>query len=612
MEKGIFMRLAKECGGAGVYLTNIKKCVIVAVIMMLMVLVEVVAVGEISENPVKAREQVEAIKREARVAADEASRLAANTIAAEKALIERGHVQIQGWVENLRTTEDREGMVAIRKDLEDLCKNLKNKEAVLVSEQTESPGTAKSDAGERKRKKEMVKDMLGAVCYLAAQSEISDLKKELEKFKRGPNEKIKDLINANRRVYVKLGSECDDLIKKMKETQFFNDVANEKYKRMDAAKERPNLKLSNEEVIEKVEQTIAMFDIDDDELKKNLKEKFGSIESVLEKKDVDMMEKLEELSKIVAKIDDAKQFLNRFPKAENLSFIANMIMSGARRNSNDNRDVYSKLTKREDELLNSGLWGQYVSNYSEYDGGQCSSGKYIDREHGCMIGIRGYVSDNVVLGGYLKGSRRIAVQNGNSGNITSVIIGLCGGYIEEKWEIKGIIRGCFDGYSIKLENEKKRFKNEEDFQGYGFGFDIEGMWKIKISEVMKLNPYLGLDLSEKKYYDVKEWAIKSGRYGELLAKVGMEFNVKLNKNDFRIGVAYERLLSCETPKIKLILKRGTNKYIEGIDSGKNIGSVRIGWSCDIIENVELYVNIGYSVAKKFRNLNGNSGISYRF
>jgi hypothetical protein len=298
--------------------------------------------------------------------------------------------------------------------------------------------------------------------------------------------------------------------------------------------------------------------------------------------------------------------LASLPDVDNLSFLANMIRSGA---CNGREDVYCNLRKGEDvEGLNKGVWAQYRCNYTEWGGK-----KYIDREHGGAIGINFDIGDYSLIGLYIKGNKHNMSQLNNSGNLVKGMVGVCGAFLYDRFELKWIVGYSFGRHNMCLEGRNSN-KVRGKFGVQGVGLDIEGALKIVASDTLKIRPYIRLEGDMEDHEKMKEGklSIEGGDCSRLLATAGVRVSFNVGKSEFSGGVGYKCLLSKETFAVKLALKEGVSKYINSVKEGRHKGVVGIGWNYDISKCVGLHAGVNYVGGKNYKNVGGTAGINIRF
>ncbi|MDR3071836.1 MAG: autotransporter domain-containing protein [Endomicrobium sp.] len=232
------------------------------------------------------------------------------------------------------------------------------------------------------------------------------------------------------------------------------------------------------------------------------------------------------------------------------SFLANMIRSTS--GVSESKAVYVNLNKSGDiEKKSKALWVRVIYDNNKYRGGYGSSEDYESNGIGGMIGYNW--SSEVVIGGpYIKIGGQRMVQNESKANARSIAVGLCGGYIEERLEIKAILRAGLDYYDgVRIKRESFVVKEEGEFDGYGLAGDIEGTYKIMKGESVGINPYIGLEGSTSEHKEDKKIYMKNGSYSRVVRRAGIRLEIKGDLCKFLLGTGYKRVLAGETPTVRL-------------------------------------------------------------
>jgi hypothetical protein len=212
----------------------------------------------------------------------------------------------------------------------------------------------------------------------------------------------------------------------------------------------------------------------------------------------------------------------------------------------------------------------------------------------------------------------------SKGKVRSVVLGMCGGYIDPNFEVRMLLRGRMNKYKVdELGNEGVFNKGKETkFDGRGIGGELEGKYKIRVSKRVVMGPWVGMEGSTESYDEDEKKIIKKGDYGRALLGIGWEVSAKVGE----VGVVglragYRRLLSGEVPKVKIgeiaDSKKDEykkNKEIEGggIEEGKDVVEVALGLNLGLGKGFGTSVMVKYAVAKHFQDIGANLGFSYKF
>jgi outer membrane autotransporter protein len=292
-----------------------------------------------------------------------------------------------------------------------------------------------------------------------------------------------------------------------------------------------------------------------------------------------------------------------------------VIRSGA--GESDRKEVYGRIG-RKDKKENS-VWGEMKWNYTKYGEDENSPKEYKDSEVGVMIGFDKEMRKDITLGVYTKVNKHDMSQGEEKGEITKGVIGVYGGYEEGNWEIKTMLDGSMGSYDTKRKInivDERELKSE--FKGVGIGWDVEGALKVPLTGIIRLRPYIGFETRVNKYGDIKEsggeglnWEVKEGSYSRTMTRVGVGIEGEKGTIGFNVGVEYKRLLSGEEAKLDGRMA-GQKSDIVGAEEGKEIVGIGVGVSNEVVEDVSVYARGSIYGGKRYENISGNVGVSYRF
>lgn len=300
-------------------------------------------------------------------------------------------------------------------------------------------------------------------------------------------------------------------------------------------------------------------------------------------------------------------------------FLANVIRSAAI--DSEKNEIYYRIKNHcTYGQLSSGLWAQFrynsVNNFSDEN----SLEDYEDTSKGIMAGYDIYNNDKV-LGFYGKyNAHDIKQSPENEADISNTGIGIYGGIVKYRWEIKGSLSGSYDSYStdryIPFLNRTAR----ANFDGITFGADIEGALKCNITYNTALKPFIGLEFKRSKYEDFSEKKadsmnlnVEEGDYTRSAARIGVEAVYEKKFISVYANGQVKYLLSSEYPQIKASFENTNASFkSRGAEEGKTELGAAAGIALRIVENVKLFANTSYFAAEDYDNFYVNCGIRYNF
>ncbi|MDR3071764.1 MAG: autotransporter domain-containing protein [Endomicrobium sp.] len=211
----------------------------------------------------------------------------------------------------------------------------------------------------------------------------------------------------------------------------------------------------------------------------------------------------------------------------------------------------------------------------------------------------------------------------SKGKVRSVVLGMCGGYIDPNFEVRMLLRGRINKYEVeRLGNKVFMEKEGTKFSGKGIGGELEGKYRIRVSDVVVIGPWIGIEVSQENYDGDDEKIVKDGGYGRSLLGIGWEARTRVGEvGVISLKAGYRRLLSGEVPKIKIgeiadskKEKYKKNKEIEGegIEEGKDVVEVTLGLNLDLGKGFGTSGMVKYTKAEHFQDIGANLGFSYKF
>ncbi|MDR2191749.1 MAG: autotransporter outer membrane beta-barrel domain-containing protein, partial [Endomicrobium sp.] len=277
-------------------------------------------------------------------------------------------------------------------------------------------------------------------------------------------------------------------------------------------------------------------------------------------------------------------------------------------------EIYGKIRQES----NKGIWAQVKGGQETFKGGN-SEGDYSDASVGLLFGFDRYVeSKSLVWGVYGRFSGESIEQGESSADGQKSGLGVYGGYIQEKYEIKGTLLGSYDIFNTKryvLGNTAKA-----DIDALTVIADVEGALKYQINEKLNLRPYIGMEIEDANYGSFKESGagildleVSGGSYIRSAARLGAGVEYEENIFTFYAKAEGKYLLSAAEPEIESALE-GTNETFKsrGAQEGALEIGIGLGVEAKIASNLKIYANANYYGANKYENIYGNIGVRYMF
>jgi outer membrane autotransporter protein len=278
-------------------------------------------------------------------------------------------------------------------------------------------------------------------------------------------------------------------------------------------------------------------------------------------------------------------------------------------------EVYDKVK----ENGNKGVWAQVKGGAQTFKGNGNSIGDYKDTSLGLMAGADKYIEDkSMIIGVYAKMNKDNIEQKENRADGSRNGLGVYGGYIKEKYEIKAALLGSYDIFGT--ERKVLEQKSKADISAITINADIEGSLKYEINEEMKFKPYTGIEIKDTNYGSFKEKGagvldleVSGGSYVRSAARIGAGIEYGKEKLNIYAKAEGKYILSGTEPEIESVFKGTQEKFRS---RGAQEGSIEIGIGAGVEikvrENFSLYANINYYGAEKYSNIYGNIGGRYVF
>jgi outer membrane protein OmpA-like peptidoglycan-associated protein len=320
-----------------------------------------------------------------------------------------------------------------------------------------------------------------------------------------------------------------------------------------------------------------------------------------------------ETERSVGDVEKVKDFLARTSGY----FLANVIRSASAESSGE--AVYEKIKSYERGETGNSVWAQLKGGAETYKGNDNSLGDYKDLSVGLMLGIDRYIEEKgIMIGGYGKINKENIEQEGSKAQGSKSGLGVYGGYIEEGYELKGMLEGSYD--ILSTERAVMGEIGRGDIKAFTIRGDIEGALKYEMSEEVKIKPYLGLEISDTGYERFKEKGagiynldVKEGSYIRSGARIGAGIEYEKEKIRGYAKAEGKYILSGREPEIESeFMETGIKFKSRGSEEGMIEMGIGIGGEIKVTENFTAYVNIRYYVGDRYENIYGNSGVRYVF
>lgn len=302
-------------------------------------------------------------------------------------------------------------------------------------------------------------------------------------------------------------------------------------------------------------------------------------------------------------------------------FLANVLRSAAL--DSYNNDIYDRI-KNHCHLgrTSDGIWIQAIGGLTSYGGDENSINEFKDTSFGAMAGYDRYSDDtNIVWGIFGKFKNHDITQDpNNSATVTNSGAGFYIGYIQEKYEIKGLISGSYDQYETERYMSFMNRKAKADFTGMTFGADVEGALKYELNENLNFRPYAGVEVRntmadkfKEKGADSLNLEVENANYLRGLGRGGLGLVYDDKRYSFYVNGEAKFLFSGTKPEIESKFE-GTNIAFKsaGYEEDGFIYGAGLGGAIRVYEGLKIFINGNYYGAKDFENIQGNLGFRYTF
>ncbi|MCL1973096.1 MAG: autotransporter domain-containing protein [Endomicrobia bacterium] len=309
-----------------------------------------------------------------------------------------------------------------------------------------------------------------------------------------------------------------------------------------------------------------------------------------------------------------------------LSHLAGFFLPNIIRNAvadSPNNEIYDRIKNHciEGHSVSNGLWVQARGGVETFYENENSIGDYKNISSGIMAGYDRYMEDvNLMLGIYGRYGADSIEQGRNKADGKRTGIGVYGGYIKQRWELKAINLISFDSFDTKRYVPYNGATAEAEIKTAALSFDFEGALKFDMSAYTKLRPYAGFEFANANYGNFKESGagifnldVKSGNYVRSAGRAGAGLHYEKNIWNWYANLEGKLLLSGTEPEIEnafvgtsaLFKTRGAKEGALEIGAG-------VGGAVRLTKSLKVFANANYYGADKYQNLFGNIGLRYTF
>jgi predicted outer membrane repeat protein len=316
-------------------------------------------------------------------------------------------------------------------------------------------------------------------------------------------------------------------------------------------------------------------------------------------------------------------------------FISNVIVSRAYDESK--RDVYNRIYNYiEYEEPTKGIWAQAKGSAIETDKDVESPQTFKVNNTGVLVGFDMMASSSITAGVYAK-QNKSSIRQGedlHKADINSYGIGVYGGIVEEKYDIKGVLSFGLDNYEttrcLRFENMTKA---KGEFGGISAILDVEAGYRIGVASRsvlgrIKLRPYAGVGVGlihtngfTEKGADIWNLEVKANNYLRAGLRGGVGFTGEGNKFRWNGSLGLDCILSGRNNEIasRMIggysLPNGVgNRDFQSrsvtLDVVSAVGDIGFGYY--ILDGLEAYCSGDIRWSSMVKDISGIIGVRYSF
>jgi len=294
--------------------------------------------------------------------------------------------------------------------------------------------------------------------------------------------------------------------------------------------------------------------------------------------------------------------------------------------------VYDKIKGRTLDLypctkFHDKIWAEYYYNNYNVEKDE-NSPKYDSTVNGFLVGfdmlsVKGWTMG--IMGGY--GTSELK-QREDKTSMNDINLGFYGGYIGKKWELKGMLLGGYEQYSIDRDIAFMERRATSDHKGYSAALDLEADYKIALNEnsqsnhKLYLTPFIGVmgGYINNEGYEEKggeDLNLKIEGYDNLTAeaRAGLGIKGKVKKFGWYAKAGVRQLLTEKYNEIELSLlnfEEYSKMKIRSAENAQTTITGGIGADYDLSDNWTIFANGLGNFADASTNYYANVGLSYKF
>lgn len=304
-------------------------------------------------------------------------------------------------------------------------------------------------------------------------------------------------------------------------------------------------------------------------------------------------------------------------------FLANILRP--RTDPNFRTGLYNRLYNHCPSCSNNGLWAEGDYGQATWSGDDNSVGDFKVNSGGFKFGAQRYFAQSdLIIGLYGAYTPQSLSQNASKADLDSVGGGVYGGWIQENWEVKGLLGATYDSYDVKRKisapsaNLNRTAKS--DFNGYSLRADLEAAYKIPLDEKMWFKPYLGIESAMTDYQSFTETnadalnvRVNGDRLFSSTARAGLGVQSKRNRLGWNARAEYNYLITDPYPEIDVMLAGTDTRFkSRGAETGRSGLGLNAGIDYDLTPRLNIYLNGEFRLASDYENLHGSLGLRYAF
>jgi hypothetical protein len=303
-------------------------------------------------------------------------------------------------------------------------------------------------------------------------------------------------------------------------------------------------------------------------------------------------------------------------------FLANVIRGTL--NASENKDIFARVSNGNKHEHNSNVWTQVNGEYTKYDEDENSLSDYKDIMTGIVAGYERYIYNNsLIAGAYGKYNVHDAKQSSkNRADIVNGGIGVYGGYITEKFELKALLAGSYDSYNTARYIKFTDKTAKSNFNAITVNADMEGIAKAAITDKFTINSYAGFEIQNTNYGSFEESGagvlnleVDDGNYTRSAGRIGVGAMYEGEDKKWNIYAKSEikYLFMGGTVEIDSSFFGTKEKFqSRGYSENGFIYGFGLGGSVNLFKQADIFANANYFGAEGYSNIYANLGVKYAF